>query len=424
MNPQSKPAIRTCILRLCLVLGLVAFATLQVQGQTFSVFYSFTGNGDGGYPLAGLVIDGSGNLYGTASWGGSITNCSTGCGTVFEIDSSGNDTTLYTFAGGTDGAIPEAQLLMDSQGNLYGTTYNGGGSANCSNGCGTVFKVATGGNETVLYRFNGGTDGANPVAGLTMDLAGNLYGTTFNGGAHGYGTVFRLNTSGEETVLYSFTGGADGANPIGGVTFDTKGRLYGTTSLGGDSTCANGYGTYGCGTVFRLMPSYAYVMRNGTALPWKESTLHTFEMQDDGGTPYAGLILDGSGNLYGAATSGGIGAGGTVFELTPSSGGWTFSVLYSLPGWTISGSFRNLVQDASGNIYATTHCDGANQAGTIYELTPSGSTWNYTSLYVFTGGSDGLYAFSNLVFDKQGNLYGTTWSGGGTFHGEVFKVTP
>jgi uncharacterized repeat protein (TIGR03803 family) len=247
-----------------------------------------------------------------------------------------------------------------------------------------------------------------------MDAAGNLYGTASAGGSNGNGTVFKLSpnkTGGKwrEKVLYSFGSGTDGAIPVAGVTFDATGKLYGTTSAGG---------TYGYGTVFQLKPS-----KSG----WKENILHNFQMQSDGGVPYAGVVFDQSGNLYGAATEGGDGGpsgGGTVFELTPLKGGWTFAVLYSLPGWGISGTYRNLLLDASGNIYATTHCDGAQSAGTVYKLTHSGGTRIYTALYVFTGGSDGLFSFSNLVFDKHRNLYGTTKVGGASESGVVFKVKP
>jgi uncharacterized repeat protein (TIGR03803 family) len=390
---------------LAFVLGLTAAATPHAQAQTFSVLHSFSGGSDGGNPLAGFTIDATGNLYGTTNAGGA-----SGVGTVFKITGDGVETVLHNFSGGADGANPEASLLRDAAGNLYGTTLAGGAS-----GAGTVFKLGAHRRETVLYSFAGGTDGAKPQAALAMDAAGNLYGTTTAGGSNGNGTVFKLdvpkkqNGKWKERVLYSFGSGTDGAIPVAGVTLDAKGSLYGTTSAGG---------TYGYGTVFQLKLS-----KTG----WQENILYNFQMQSDGGVPYAGVVFDGSGNLYGAATDGGGGGqngGGTVFELTPAEDGWTFNLLYSLAGWGISGTYRNVLLDASGNIYATTHCDGANSAGTVYELTPSGGTWNYTSLYVFTGGTDGLYSFSNLVFDSLGNLYGTTNGGGADGYGVVFKVTP
>jgi uncharacterized repeat protein (TIGR03803 family) len=383
------------------VFGLVAFATPRTQAQTFSVIYNFGDGSDGAWPVAGLVMDAAGNLYGTASIGGNSQ-----LGVVFKMTESGQESVLYNFAGGTDGANPETSLLMDSAGNLYGTTYAGG-----TNGVGTVFKVTQSGQETVLYNFAGGaTDGANPQSSLIIDEAGNFYGTTFAGGEYGAGTVFRLSTSGKESVLYSFGNGADGANPVAGVTRDARGNLYGTTSAGGTS---------GYGTVFQLIP----VVANGSKYG-KEIILHNFTHQNDGDVPYAGLIFDKAGNLYGAATGGGANSGGTIFELSPSDEGWSFNILYSLPGWDISGAFSNLYLDASGNIWGTTHCDGSEEAGTVYELTNSGGTWNYNSLYVFTGGTDGAYVYSTLVFDKQGNLYGTAKTSGGKGFGVAFKITP
>lgn len=270
------------------------------------------------------------------------------------------------------------------------------------------------GKETVLYSFTGKADGSNPQSTLIRDSAGNLYGTAFSGGASGNGTVFKLvrpKVSGgawTEQVLYSFGTGSDGANPIAGVAFDKSGNLYGTTSAGG---------TYSYGTVFKLKPSIS---------GWTETILHEFQLQSDGGTPYAGIIVDGSGNLYGAATDGGGGGqngGGTLFKMTSSSSGWSFDVIASLSGWGISGTFRNLLMK-SGKIYATTHCDGKDNAGTVYQLSPSGSTWTYTELYTFTGGTDGTYSVSSLAFDKEGNLWGTTRYGGASNWGVVFKVKP
>ena len=388
------------VIALALVVG--AIACPGVQAQTFKVLHSFTPGTDGANPLAGLAIDSAGNLYGTTTSGGNFGN-----GTVFKLTTSGKETILHSFAGSTDGSNPEAGLLLIG-GNLYGATTQGG-----SGGRGTVFQVTTAGKETVLHLFTSQAQGAQPQGRLAADAAGNLYGTTSAGGKAGKGVVFKLTrpatTAGvwSEQVLYNFSAGAGGANPVAGVAFDKAGNLYGTTSAGGT----------GYGTVFQLTPSTS---------GWTEKVLHSFAMQSDGGVPYGGLVVDSLGNLYGAATDGGGGGsagGGTVFELTPSSLGWSFKVLYQLPGWGISGSFRNLLL-ISGKIYATTHCDGSHNAGTVFELTPAGSTWKYTSLHVFTGGNDGLFSFSNLVMDAQGNLYGTTQEGGAHGDGVVFKITP
>jgi uncharacterized repeat protein (TIGR03803 family) len=379
------------------VLGIVAMTT-AAHAQTFSVVHNFSGGSDGGVPYNGFIMKGK-MFYGTASVGGSSNN-----GVIFKMNAKGGETVLHNFAGGTDGANPEGELIQDKSGHFYGTTTAGGAA-----GAGTVFKL-TGKKETVLYSFAGGTDGAVPVAGLTMDASGNLYGTTSAGGANGNGTVFELTApkkkTGQwtQTVLYSFGTGTDGSVPIGDVSFDAAGNLYGTNSAGG---------SYGYGTVFQLVP--------GT--PWTENILHDFQNGDDGSVPYAGLVSDAAGNFYGAATQGGANGGGTVFELTSSDGTWTFTTLYSVPGWGISGTFRNLVLDASGNIYATTHCDGADDAGTVYELSPSGGTWTYNLLYSFTGGTDGQYSVSNLVL-SEGKLYGTTLFGGADGNGVVYEVTP
>ena len=396
MNLQSASATRNRMLGFALMLGL-AMATPQAQAQTFSVFHNFTGS-NGAYPLNGLLGHGK-VFFGTTSSGGTFNY-----GTVFRISATGAETVLHNFSGGADGGSPQGSLIRDTLGNLYGTTTVGG-----SSGMGTVFKL-TGRTLTVLYSFAGHADGAGPQAGLAMDAAGKLYGTTAQGGTSGNGTVFRLSPPAvqggpwTESVLYSFGTGSDGAVPVAGVTLDAAGNLYGTTSAGG---------AYTYGTVFQLTPGNV----------WTEHILHSFKNGNDGAIPYAGLIADKSGNLYGAATQGGTGGGGTAFELSSSNGNWTFTVLYSVPGWGISGSFRNLVIDSSGNIFGTTHCDGSDGSGTIYELTPSASGWNYKLLYTFTGGTDGLYSFSNLVV-KQGSLFGTTAYGGSQGAGVIFQITP
>jgi len=415
MKPVSISATGKLMLAIAVVFGLVALTTPSAQAQTFSVVHNFAG-GNGGVPFNGLTVGAGGGggspvsvqgpgkvaqagFYGTTSSGGAD-----GYGVVFSLSTSGTENILHSFAGGKDGAAPYGFLIIDKNGNLYGTTTAGGAS-----GTGTVFEV-TGQTETVLYSFAGGKDGATPEAGLVVDSAGNLYGTTSQGGSNGNGTVFELaapKTQGSpwtESVLYSFGTGTDGSVPVGGVSFDATGNLYGTTSQGG---------AYGYGTVFQIVA--------GT--PWTENILHNFQNGDDGSVPYAGLVSDKSGNFYGAGTQGGSGGGGTVFELTPSNGTWNFNVLYSVSGWGISGSFRNVVLDTAGNIYGTTHCDGDYSAGTVYELTPSGGTWTYNQLYTFTGGNDGQYSVSNLVF-SQNKLYGTTLYGGSNGSGVVYEVTP
>lgn len=397
MKHESKSGTR--VLALASAVGLAAAAMSCAQAQTFDVVHNFTGGSDGGNPVDGFVMGPTGVLYGTAVSGGDSGN-----GVVFRLTGKGGEKVLHSFAGGADGAAPNAGVIMDASGALFGTTTAGGAA-----GSGTVFRVK-GGKEKILYSFAGGADGAGPQAGLVMDASGNLYGTTAQGGPAGNGTVFELvapakkNGQWKEIVLYSFGAGTDGAVPLSGVSFDAAGNLYGTTSVGG----AGGFGT-----IFRLTPGAA----------WTETILHSFQNADDGAYPYAGLVSDAAGNLYGAATQGGTAGGGTVFKLKPSKGGMKFSVLYSVPGWGISGSFRNLLIDDAGAIYGTTHCDGDDSAGTIYKLAPSGGGWAYTLLYTFTGGSDGQFTISNLVL-KNGKLYGTTQNGGANGAGVIYTLTP
>jgi uncharacterized repeat protein (TIGR03803 family) len=402
-----------------LLLVLARGAATQAQAQTFTILYSFTNSPDGANPFAGLLMDASGNLYGTTE-GGGILPSSGGCGTVFKLDSSGHETVLYSFCKAPlDAADPFAGSIMDAAGNLYGTTRDGG-----LYGSGAVFKVDPSGNETVLHNF-AGSDGAGPEGGLIMDTAGNLYGTTPFGGASGQagsGTVFKLDTSLNLTVLHNFTG-SDGANPQASLVMDKAGNLYGTTGFGGQP------GGGGSGTVFKLDTSLNLTV------------LHSFTPGSDGQEPYAGLIMDAAGNLYGTTLAGGsstssncqgtaLGGCGTVFKLDTSG---NETVLYSFKGGDDGAvPYAGLVMDALGNLYGTTNqggsgtCSGANAVpigcGTVFKLDPLG---NETILHNFTGGSDGAFPRNDghLVY-AAGNLYGTASSflalGG---FGTVFKLT-
>jgi len=267
---------------------------------TESVLYAFTGGSGGENPTGGLIADKKGDLYG-AGGGGNPGGCGgQGCGVVFKLTPKGKISIIYAFQGGTDGAIPSGSLLMDKAGNMYGTT-GGGGGTDCDNGfgCGTVFKIAPGGAETVLYAFQGGNDGWFPQNGVVEDGAGNLYGTTAAGGPGNYGTVFKVTPAGAETVLYAFPGGAAGYGPEAGVILDKAGNLYGTTSSGGGGHCQND----GCGVVFKLAP-------DGT-----ETVLYAFANR--GGTyPAAGLLMGKNDTLYGTTTAGGKDGDGVVFKVT------------------------------------------------------------------------------------------------------------
>jgi uncharacterized repeat protein (TIGR03803 family) len=404
--------VREFISTTILALFLFALVTTQAtQAQTFTVLHAFTSGQDGANPYAGLTIDKAGNLYGTAYAGG-INDA----GTVFKLTRKGSGwrfNSLYSFANGNDGADPASGVIFGPDGSLYGATNHGGGS-----GFGTVFNLRPpvtackaamcSWTETTLHRFAAGPDGHQPTGDVIFDNAGNIYGICESGGAFGYGAIYELTPSGgnwTESVLYSFTDGEDGNQPYDGVILDNAGNLYGTAIYGGVNNC-----TGGCGTVFELMPQGS---------KWVENTLYLFQGSDDGDHPYAGLILDPLGNLYGATSSNAF----SVFELTPSGGSWAFSRLYNSPFGGLGPAAR-LTMDAAGNLYGTTVLNGKNDAGSVFKLTPSNGTWIYTSLHDFTGGSDGAEPWSNVIFDTQGNLYGTASEGGANGYGVVFEITP
>jgi uncharacterized repeat protein (TIGR03803 family) len=267
---------------------------------TESVVYAFTGGSDGDNPGGSLTVDGKGNLYGEAG-GGAGTGCNgAGCGVVFEVTPKGKETVLYTFQGGTDGAYPTGTVIRDAAGNLFGTTFAGGGGNCTSAGCGTVYKLAPDGTETILHAFQGGKDGLLPQNGVVADGAGNLYGTTAYGGSENEGTVFEVMPGGVESVLYSFNEEGGGYSPESGVIFDKAGNLLGTTENGGGVSCgASG----GCGVAYMLAP-------NGT-----ETVLNAFGKLRLGRNPVAGLLLGPHDILYGTTLDGGTSNEGVVFEL-------------------------------------------------------------------------------------------------------------
>ncbi len=433
----------------CLFITIPLFAASKEN-----VLYSFKDDGaDGAEPYASLIPDHAGNLYGTTDAGGTY-----GYGTVFELTPGANGTwteaVLYSFCavgGCADGASPLASLILDGAGNLYGTTYSGG-----ANGGGGVFQLApeAGGTwmETTLYSFcaaSGCTDGTNPQANLIFDAVGNLYSTTSAGGTGpcknqngkiiGCGTVFELIPSGNgiwaETVLYSFTGHSnDGAEPLAGVIFDPAGNLYGTTSSGGASHRAACVRGYACGTVFQLEPG-----ENGK---WTEKVLYSFCSATgcaDGRDPVAGLTFDAAGNLYGTTNAGGgyeyepclsrVGCG-AAFELTPGANGkWKEKTLHAFNGGHRGSDggdpYAGLVFGAAGELYGTTALGGEWQQGTVFQLKPgSNGKWSEAVRHSFGQAKDGAGPNGGLIVDATGNLYGTTVGGGAYGHGTVFEIIP
>ena len=418
-------------LSLALSTALLSFA----HAQTFTTLHTFE-NTEGANPQAALIQDSTGNLYSTAQYGGAYQS-----GTAFRLSRSGILTVLHNFGyPSSDGARPQAPLLADGQGNLYGTTYSGGDY--CADfgqtQCGTVFKIDASGAETILHNFEGGSsssnDGDNPAAGLVADRAGNLYGTTW-GGFKG-SVAFELSPSGAETILHNFIGGSDGLTIYSTLVKDDAGNLWGTTYAGGGAGC----GGRGCGTISKL---------TRTASGWSETVTYRFTGAADGGSPYAGLTWDpGRRVFYGVTQIGGNASGclflgnptgcGTLFEVDAS--GTHERVLYRFAGQADGGQpVANLVVDPLGDLWGTTTMGGdlncpasSNGCGTVFVRRPGGEL---VTVHAFTGGSDGAVPYGALLLDlKKPAVYGTTTvggdpscqtqEGGGPGCGVVFSITP
>jgi uncharacterized repeat protein (TIGR03803 family) len=381
--------------------------------------------GDGANPLSSLTLDEAGNLYGTTPAGGG-GNCTPSCGTVFQLvtnsDGTWTENLLHQFSGGNDGENPLAGVIFDAAGNLYGTTSAGGANDPC---CGTVFELTHNSDgswaKSVLYNFKGGSDGDMPQSNLTFDGAGNLYGTTDIGGSGSSGTVFQLiphsNGRWTESVLYNFCSiqnCVDGAFPVAGLTSDVAGNLYGTTSMGGvDLSC--------CGTVFKLTHK-----SDGS---WAMSILYSFQGGSDAAGPDSNLIFDAAGNLYGATGGGGNNNHGTVFRLIPHSNGrWTESVLHrfcSLTNCADGDIPTALAFNAAGNLYAATAYGGSVDDGIVFRLeSRPRERWAFSAICTFKG-KPGKQARGGLVFDKAGRAYGTAFlCATKGCRGTVFELTP
>jgi uncharacterized repeat protein (TIGR03803 family) len=368
--------------------------TLLAHAQSSRVLYSFTKDSAAGqYPSSSLVRDPQGNLYGVAL-GGTYNR-----GIIFELSSTSDEKVLYNFNGSDgDGDVPDSMSFRDAAGDLFGTTFQGGAYS-----YGTVFKLDTQGRETVLYSFcpkTPCTDGTFP-GGMTPSKNGTLYGITYAGGNYscaitGCGTVFKINRDGDLTLLHAF-GGADGQAPNAGLVLDASNDAYGTTQYGG---------VYGRGAVFKVTSA------------GNEIVEYSFGGGADGAYPDGGLVRDAEGNFYGTANQGGAYNYGTIFKITALG---QFTVLYSFPGG-LSGAnpYADLNLDQQGNIFGATDAGGGHNFGVVFRLDPSG---NETVFHSFAEEADGVHP-SGLIIDASGNLYGTTYQGGKHNHGSVFKVVP
>jgi uncharacterized repeat protein (TIGR03803 family) len=377
---------------------LFAAGAAPAQAKNSHIYYAFPGGKRGSQPSQ-IVRDALGNLFGTTAQGGGACNC----GTIFKITPDGKESILHSFRGGKDGGDPLGGLILDDQGNLYGTTFASSGNH------GTVFQLSADGRLKTLHTFTDSSDGAYPTAAPILDKAGNLYGTTAGGGAYNEGTVYKLSSDGTLSLLYTFTEGTDGGGPLGSLIMDHAGALYGTTEYGGyggDGFCGSG----GCGTVFKVTQS------------GKETVLYTFLGSADGVFPLGSLVRDKEGNLYGTTPEGGAEGGGTIFKVTPIG---TKTDLYDFVLQDGGGDPQaGLVSDRNGNLYGAAQ-GGYYGGGVVFELATDGK---YSVLHDFMGDGDGRAPSGNLTIDRAGNLYGATTRGGdlncdaGYGCGTVFRI--
>ena len=402
-------------LRTTLTIFMLTVLAASASAATEKVLHNFGKSGTtDGVHAGDLIFDAAGNIYGITDLGGLY-----GGGTVFELTpkTGGGWTYKVAYNFNPRAYNPLAGLAIDHSGNLYGTAVYGG-----PDNVGAVFELIpkTGGGwtEKILHDFRkNGRDGYYSVANLVLDASGNLYGTTQMGGTHNDGTVFELipEAGGEwtEKILHDFSG-KDGINPWeAGVIFDSSGNLYGTTLSGGDLTDCDGIG---CGTVFELTPE--------AGGDWTEKVLHSFK-GPDGANPADAVTFDRSGNLYGTTYNGGHYNDGVAFELTPKAGGgWTEKVLHSF-GKNGDGinPFASLIIDGAGNLYGATVLGGTDGDGTEFELTPKGGGWTEKVLVSFDG-TDGANPYTNLILDVAGDLFGAAANGGLYGDGVVFEIIP
>jgi uncharacterized repeat protein (TIGR03803 family) len=377
------------------VLTLAALAS----AQTFTTLYSFRNGSDGGLPYAGLAKDPAGNLYGTTYYGGV-----SGGGVVFKVDTAGTESVVYSFCRQecADGSGPVAPVARDTAGNIYGTTYFGGGSVGCggNNYCGSVFKIDTAGNETVLHAFDY-SDGCFPSQGLVVGKSGTLFGTTSGYACSTYGNIFKLDSAGNFTILHSFAGPpSDGAYPnYGNLAMDKSGNLYGLTTEGGD---------HNWGALYELSKSGAFTL------------LHSFmPSTSDGCSPEGSVVRDNDGNLYGTTNGCGSIGNGTIWKVSKKG---KETILHNFAGGSSDGCYPygGVARDARGNLYGVTYGCGANGDGALYKLSVNG---RLTLMHSFDY-SDRILPIGQVLRNGKGRLYGTTYTGGTYGYGTVWSYVP
>ncbi len=384
-----------------------------VQASTTEIIYSFAGDDDGEYIDSDVAIDAAGNLYGTSVLGGDF-----GGGTVWQLSPVGSDwvhTVLYSFTGGADGGEPYKGVTLDAAGNLYGTAVTGG-SGSCEGGCGVTYKLTKSGTtwtQRVIHAFTGGVDGSGPGARVAVGRDGTVYGMTPTGGANGLGTIYALRpkTNGDWSirVIHTFTGGADGSSGSAGKLVLRGGHIFGAATTGGVN---------GAGTVFELTPT--------PTGEWDFKTIYSFQGAPDGVFPYGALLFDGGSNIYGTTYYGGVNDLGAVYKLSPNpTGEWNEKVLYSFKtGSDGNSSISNLVFDSDGNLYGTTS-EGGLGSGTIFELARGQhGTWIESIPHPFQGSPDGAFPYAGMVSDGTGVFFGATVHGGADGEGSIYKFTP